>query len=371
MKPMPVRWLTLVACGLAVAAVILAPGAAMDSAPTVARSASVTIESRGVRQPRRRQALPRRVVPLPPASWRLPLARVSGESPPLSFATTGRYLILVTSDRVLVAVDTATREVAWRHAAADLGVTPRTAAPSDSESVTILGEPGEPPVVVSAATGRVLRRWPRAGPELLQSGCFLASYSLVSAVDSAAPLSIHDAVGTLRKRMDLPWSEYRAGSSHPLLRQLLLAADRRANRCIVALVLGDGLATLSDQGGSWTARYREPYRAPRVMVRTSRNTDGSLIVESQLTNRTRAAFHLATGNGIAYVAFEGTTADAGRIVDAYSLLSGTYLGTLRFARAVRGIAAAGQRLYVAAYDEGRPVLEGYDLPPGPWAGVRR
>lgn len=298
-----------------------------------------------------------RVPPTP--TWRLGLGQIGSQSLPLSMTATADRLIVVMADRSVTAVDARSRAVRWRRDRSQLGITPRLVVARDQASMAILGEPSEPLVVIRTSDGTELSRWPHTGPLPYQSACFLRHASLFTTVDSGPPLHVHDSAGVLLGRMHLPWPGM--ARSHPLLKQLLLAGNGLGTRCVGALPVGNGIAAFSDRGALWTAFYREQFRSPRVQVRTSRRAGGTIITESSLESRARAARDLAAGDDVIYVAFDGTTELAGRIVDMYRLASGAYVATLRFDQAVRGIAASSRRLYVAGYDSGYPVVFAYDL----------
>lgn len=295
----------------------------------------------------------------PKPTWRLALARIGSESLPLAMTATPDHLILVAADRSVIAVDARSHEVRWRRDRSQLGLTPRLVVARDSVSVAIFGEPAEPPLILRSTDGTELLRWPPAGQLPYQSGCFLRNASILATVDSGSSLHVHDSVGVLLRRIQLPWPA--VARSHPLLKQLLLAGNAQGALCVGALPLGNGIAAFSDTGVLWTTLYREHFQPPRVRVRRSRGTGGTVITESSLDSRARAARELAAGENLAYVAFEGATEFAGRMVDLYELASGAYVATLLFDQVIRAIAASQTRLYVAQYDSGYPVVSAHDV----------
>lgn len=304
-------------------------------------------------------SVPRVVDTPPPPSFVLPLSVIGSESAPLAMVAISRYLILVTADRAVIAIDIATRRVAWRRGPADLGLAPRHIVAAGSRSVMILAEPPDPPLTLSVMSGTELRRWTHARPQMMQSACTMRGRVVITTADAGPVLSFYDDTGGLRRQQGLPWAGF--NTSHPLLRQLLLVNDPSGRGCIGALALGPAMMSFSDTGVAWTAPYREPFQAPTVRVRTIRRPDGATVVESWLVHRQRAAQGLAASGGVVYVAFGGATALAGRIIDMYATGSGAYLGSVGFPHVVRGIAASGHRLYIAVHANGYAVVEGYDL----------
>jgi hypothetical protein len=298
---------------------------------------------------------------LPATQWQIPLRKIGTQSLPVSMSATKRFLLLVTADGSVVAIDVTTRQVRWRRHRADLGITPRVAFPSAGGTMTILGEPSARPVSILVETGAVVFRWPHPAEHLLQSGCAVSGVTLISSVDTGASLLIHNESGVLRRRSPLPWPEYE--HAHALQRQLLLARDDSSSRCVGALAIGDGIVAISAKGIVWAKRYREPFVAPEIRVRTMRRASGDIAVEARVENRTTAAREIASTNGIAFVAFGGMTPLAGKIIDMYAVDSGAYIGTLLFPHVVRRISAAGHTLYVALYERGYPVIHAYDLGP--------
>lgn len=298
---------------------------------------------------------------LPPVAWRFSLDRLGTESPPIAMAASGSFVMVIAADRSVVAIQVASRRIAWRWPKEAFGIVPRELVLVGTETAMILGDPGQSPVVVRLSNGSIVRRWPAVGRELMQSACALPATTIVSVVDSGQSLLYHDVNGTLQRRSTIPFPEI--SDQQPLLRQLLLARDDSSARCVAAVVLGDGIVGFNGSRVVWRASYREPFRTPKVIVRTSRRADGATVSETSLQDHVIAARDVTSGGGITYVAFGGTSADAGRIVDMYAVENGAYLGTLRFPQAVRRIAASGARLYASVYEAGYPVLLGFDLRP--------
>jgi hypothetical protein len=183
--------------------------------------------------------------------------------------------------------------------------------------------------------------------------CALADGSVVvAAVTEGENIALLEADGRVLAKHVVPWPELQSASQ--LARQLVLATPADRAGCVVALSLGRGLGSFAGGRFAWTRDYIEPVAAPEVAVRES-GTDADRSRVQALRRPTLSTRAIAASEDHVYVVFEGSTADAGRVVDVYTL-AGAYDHSFRLPRRAQEIAWADGVLYLLAQDQGVPVV---------------
>ena len=167
--------------------------------------------------------------------------------------------------------------------------------------------------------------------------------------------------GAVDWTLELPWAG--ADSLQRLQLQALLAATPDGARCVAALRLGRGFATVRPGAppAVTSHAYVEPVAIPPI--RTSERRDGATVTTfAVLDDAPAAAASVAIADSTLLVAFEGATAERRRVIDLFALDDGAYRGSLLHAAPIVGVAAWGTRLYVLHRRRGRFALAAHDVP---------
>lgn len=210
------------------------------------------------------------------------------------------------------------------------------------------------------ADGRIVQSVPLE-PGLMDGyRIFARSATRVGLIRQENPvLTVIDAPeGRIQSRHPHPWSTY--NDVHPIAADSRFLEDPRSGAIVVVLSYGRGfLVTDAVQGrSSGLHPYVEEAPLPEVRVEHSGNREISSVTAPPATRG--AAVH----GGILYVAFNGATAAAGRLVDRYHLPDGTYLDSWVLPRRLHGIAVLGDTVYTLEMDS-LPALAAYRLTPMP------
>lgn len=128
--------------------------------------------------------------------------------------------------------------------------------------------------------------------------------------------------------------------------------------CAIALSVGAGFAVIAPHGAARAAPYVEPV-APARFVDRPVHQGARNGVARKLDGATIAATGAAVHGDTLFVAFGGTSADRGRLVDRYLWRSGRYAGSWRLASAGARIAITRERLYVLGDADGQPTIAAY------------
>ena len=175
---------------------------------------------------------------------------------------------------------------------------------------------------------------------------------LIAYLRQRLPLAIVDAAGQTRKRFELPWVSLREFA--PMQTQVILAGGS-ANRCIVSLVFGQGLAAINKDSVEWIASYIEPVAIPRVDSRvTSRGHEQTTV--AQIGARHVAVRDVSVDNDVIEVIFEGVEREQGTLLDEYDVRTGAYRRTRSVSRRVVGIQKSGERAFLLVGLQGHPAL---------------
>lgn len=183
--------------------------------------------------------------------------------------------------------------------------------------------------------------------------CALADGGIVvAAATEGENIALLDADGRAVAKHEVPWPELRSTSL--LARQLVLATPADRADCVLALSLGRGLGSFDGERFDWTRDYIEAVATPEVDVRES-GTDADRSRTQALRRPTLSTRAIAASADHVYVVFEGSTGDAGRIVDVYTR-AGAYDHSFRLPRRAQEIAWADGVFYLLAQEQGVPVI---------------
>lgn len=175
---------------------------------------------------------------------------------------------------------------------------------------------------------------------------------LIAYLRQRLPLAIVDAAGQVQKRLELPWDALRDLS--PMQTQVALAGAS-ANRCIVSLVFGQGLAAIRKDGTEWTAPYVEPVAIPGVTEKTTtRGAEHN--TTAHIDARHVAVRDLSVDDDRIDVIFEGAEPKPGSLIDEYQASTGSYQGTRWASRRVMGLQRRAGRMFLLAGLQGYPAL---------------
>jgi hypothetical protein len=350
------------ACAMAVAAsalviggacaLRLAPGSERDQRRIRADSPfDISIPPRAV------QSYQRLFHELPSPQWTLSLLELGSQSLPTSLVGQSGRLFLATASGVVIAVDLTSKRAIWRRSPTQFDITPRRLALLSDRTLAVMGDAGDPIILLSAARGEITARWRVRSSSPIQGMCRAGDNAFIaSTLDAGNAFQFIDSLGILRHAKALPWKEYE--QAHMLHRQLALASNAAQRSCIAALLVGPGIAIVRADGTTQSADYVEPFNSPAVHVRISYTDASNRVVESRLDHRV-AASDLAVIDGYVYTAFVGASATAGRILDVYDAKNLKYVESWSSKEPLRRIAAAGSQLLVATYDEGIPIIRAY------------
>ena len=175
---------------------------------------------------------------------------------------------------------------------------------------------------------------------------------LIAYMRQRLPLAIVDAAGQIQKQLELPWDNLREMA--PMQTQMLLAGAS-ANRCIVSLAFGQGLAALRKDSVEWLAPYVETVAIPGVNAKTS-SSGGTANTVSHIAARHVAVRDLSVDGDAIEVIFEGASLQPGSLVDEYQASTGAYRATRLASRRVVGIQKSGERAFFLAGLNGYPAL---------------
>lgn len=160
-----------------------------------------------------------------------------------------------------------------------------------------------------------------------------------------APLVRVAADGSVLDRRALPWARY--GEFDFMATQSITAADARSGRWAAAFQVGDGFFTFNGReprGGRH--RFVEPITFPEI----SKQTVGNRTVTKAVKRPTFAAMSVTLSPERLYVLFSGSTGNADRVVDSYSLADGSYVESFLLPEKVESITWNQGGLYVIYND---------------------
>jgi hypothetical protein len=163
--------------------------------------------------------------------------------------------------------------------------------------------------------------------------------------DPQAPLVRIAADGTVLERRSFPWNRY--GEFHYLATQSIMAVEPRSGRWAAAFQVGDGFFTFNGREPSGGRhRFVEAVTFPEVVQERSK---GRTVTRAS-HRPTFAAMSVTASPERLYVLFAGTSGNATRIVDSYSLADGSYVESYLLAEDVKSIAWNDGGLYVIQDD---------------------
>jgi hypothetical protein len=160
-----------------------------------------------------------------------------------------------------------------------------------------------------------------------------------------APLVRVAADGQVLERRSFPWPRY--NQFHFLATQAITAVEPHTGRWAAAFQVGDGFFTFDGReprGGRH--RFVEAVTFPRI----TQQQMGSRTISRAERRPTFAAMSVTASPERLYVLFAGTSGNANRIVDSYSLASGAYVESFLLPHEVDAIAWSNGGLYVIEND---------------------
>lgn len=163
--------------------------------------------------------------------------------------------------------------------------------------------------------------------------------------DPQAPLVRVSAEGKVLERRSFPWKRY--GEFAFLATQSIVTSEPGSGRWAAAFQVGDGFFTfngLEPRGGRH--RFVEPVTFPEIV---QERTKGRTVTRAA-RRPTFAAMSVTTSPERLYVLFAGTSGNANRIVDSYSLADGGYVESYLLPEKVQSIAWNDGGLYVIQDD---------------------
>ena len=252
----------------------------------------------------------------------------------------------------IVAFDQRTGATNWNTAGTRSGLpAPGSIAGLPGGGVAVLDASGA--LVRIDRHGRLMTSAPLIEGQMARQICALSdSTFLIAYLRQRLPLVIVDAAGQTRKRFELPWVNLRELA--PIQTQMILAGGP-ANRCIVSLVFGQGLAAMSKDSVEWIAPYIEPVAIPRVDSRTASRGNEQTTV-AQIGARHVAVRDISVDNDVIEVIFEGVERKQGTLIDEYDVRTGAYRRTRSVGRRVVGIQKSGERAFLLVGLQGYPAL---------------
>jgi hypothetical protein len=175
----------------------------------------------------------------------------------------------------------------------------------------------------------------------LPGGLYIALTS-----DSLAPLVEFDNRGTLLARRPFPWVDF--ARLNPLARQGYAAGNVDTDRWGFTFAFADGFFVFDGLvGRPFTGHGVVPVPFPEVIERRSRGR-----VEDRLAAPTDATVSAAVSGDILFILFAGDDAALrSRVVDEYSLVDGTYRGSLRLPAKSLSISVRGDHLYALTRED--------------------
>lgn len=202
--------------------------------------------------------------------------------------------------------------------------------------LTVLGKDGSPVLRIPLhQVGRTPVGFvPLAGDE---------AYIMVP--DPQAPLVRVAADGRVLERRSFPWPRY--GEFSFLATQFITAAEPASGRWVAAFSVGDGFFTFEasePRGGRH--RFVEPITFPQVI----QERDGERTITRTAERPTFAAMSVTVSPERLYVLFAGTSGNANRVVDSYSLADGRYVESFLLPGTVDSITWSDGGLYVVHND---------------------
>ena len=178
-------------------------------------------------------------------------------------------------------------------------------------------------IALLSRTGEFLDHIPLRQVGYVQSMCALGDASLLlSTLELERPVLRLARSGAVTARYDLPWSD--ADRIPPLARQAVLEPTSDHTGCIMALTFGRGFARFDGKQFQSPHPYIESFDLPEVDVSESERS-GKQVRREKMLQRRIAAHDVDVHGNVLAVAFEGTTRDAGRLIDFYDLRTGSYL----------------------------------------------
>jgi PQQ-like domain len=186
------------------------------------------------------------------------------------------------------------------------------------------------------ADGRLAREIPVPGLGVVSSLCALedGGFLLSPLGPEHAPVVRVSAEGRVVNGYSLPWKGFREVPS--LARQLLIAGQ--ADRCVAALTMGRGFSRF-DGGFRRAGEYVETFELPQVQ----KLADGEM---QRLIDPLVATSAAVVAGDTLVVAFEGTTDQAGRILDYYEARSGRYLHSRAVPHRIGQMSRSGSTYFV-------------------------
>jgi hypothetical protein len=163
--------------------------------------------------------------------------------------------------------------------------------------------------------------------------------------DPQAPLVRIAADGSVLERRSFPWNRY--GEFHYLATQSITAAEPGSGRWAAAFQVGDGFFTFNGREPSGGRhRFVEPVTFPEVV---QERVEGSTITRAA-KRPTFAAMSVTASPERLYVLFAGSSGNANRVVDSYSMADGQYVESFLLPAEAKSIEWSGGRLYVIQND---------------------
>ncbi|MGH7928801.1 MAG: hypothetical protein ACREQV_13515, partial [Candidatus Binatia bacterium] len=160
---------------------------------------------------------------------------------------------------------------------------------------------------------------------------------VIGLLDDIPPFTVMDRNGDVVGNLQFPWRGFQ--DLPELSRQGYMAVAPNGRQWVFAFAFGNGWVTF-DRTNSRERRgmYVEHTEFPHVIQAKAGH--------SRLGNTTVSAYDVSLADSSLYVLFKGTTDEAQRWVDLYSLSSAKYLGSLLFDHPLELIAAASDGLWI-------------------------
>jgi hypothetical protein len=265
---------------------------------------------------------------------------------PARIASNGRYVFVVDAAlRRLIALRSSDGAVAWTRDRGDDGnplFEDATALAIDVHGNVLLADSHQGYLVQVDSSGTKVRRMRLRGIPFVLSMCPLRDESVILHTLQSPPLkrflmSTGDTAALL-----FPWKD--GAEMEPLALQGLLSPTTEGDRCVLALGLGRGFATVGVDSAGKPQPYIETLDLPRVITNHSTKKNQRTDVAS-LAHRQIAAMGVSVAEHEITIPFGGETRAAGRIIDIYAERSGKYLRSLLYPQRVTDLVRVGSVYY--------------------------
>lgn len=209
-----------------------------------------------------------------------------------------------------------------------------------NQRVTVLGQDGKPilRIPLQQLAGMAVSIIPLPRDEM---------YVLTS--NPETPLVRITADGKVLERRSFPWPRY--GEFNFVATQSITATEPRSGRWAAAFQVGDGFFTFDGaepKGGRH--RFVEPITFPEVVQQRDGNSTMSRTVSRSVRRPTFAALSVTLSPERLYVLFGGSSGNANRVVDSYSLRDGSYVESFLLPHKAEAITWSDGGLYVIHND---------------------